>query len=68
MAAIKRRSDVQILDHLDEIDRRALALWRGFSSMFDYAVRQLEFNDVSAERRIQTMRLCRRPVWVRAML
>ncbi len=30
--------EVHILDHLDEIDRRGLALRRGFSSLFDYTI------------------------------
>ena len=57
-----------MLDHLDEIDRRGLALRRGFSSLFDYAVRELRFSDAAAQRRIQAMRLCRRHGWVRACL
>ena len=36
LAANQRCIDVHILDHLDEIDRRGLALRRGFSSLFDY--------------------------------
>ena len=68
IAANQRALEVHILDHLDEIDRRNLALRRGFSSLFDYAVRELRFSDAAAQRRIQTMRLCRRHGWVRAML
>ena len=68
MAANQRCIDVHILDHLDEIDRRGLALRRGFSSLFDYAVRELRFSDAAAQRRIQAMRLCRRHGWVRASL
>ena len=68
LAANQRGLEVHILDHLDEIDRRNLALRRGFSSLFDYAVRELRFSDAAAQRRIQTMRLCRRHGWVRAML
>ena len=59
---------MHLIDHLDEIDRRGLALRRGYSSLFDYAVRELGFSDASAQRRIQTMRLCRRHGWVRAEL
>ena len=59
---------MHILDHLDEIDRRGLALRRGFSSLFDYAVRELGFTDAAAQRRIQTMRLSRRHGWVRGKL
>ena len=68
LAANQRSLEVHILDHLDEIDRRGLALRRGFSSLFDYAVRELRFTDAAAQRRIQTMRLCRRYGWVRARL
>ena len=68
LAANQRSLEVHILDHLDEIDRRQLALRRGFSSLFDYAVRELRFSDAAAQRRIQTMRLCRRHGPVRAML
>ena len=68
LAANQRSLEVHILDHLDEIDRRSLALRRGFSSLFDYTVRELRFSDAAAQRRIQTMRLCRRHGWVRAML
>ena len=68
LAANQRCIEVHILDHLDEIDRRGLALRRGFSSLFDYAVRELRFSDAAAQRRIQAMRLCRRHGWVRASL
>ena len=68
LAANQRCIEVHILDHLDEIDRRGLALRRGFSSLFDYAVRELRFTDAAAQRRIQAMRLCRRHGWVRASL
>ena len=68
LAANQRCIDVHMLDHLDEIDRRGLALRRGFSSLFDYAVRELRFSDAAAQRRIQAMRLCRRHGWVRACL
>ena len=68
LAANQRCLEVHILDHLDEIDRRGLALRRGFSSLFDYAVRELRFSDAAAQRRIQAMRLCRRHGWVQACL
>ena len=31
---------------------------RGFSSLFDYAVRELGYSDAAAARRIGAMRLC----------
>ena len=48
LAANQRSLEVHILDHLDEIDRRGLALRRGFSSLFDYAVRELRFTGAAA--------------------
>ena len=60
LATNQRSLEVHILDHLDEIDRRGLALRRAFSSLFDYAVRELGCTDAAAPRRIQTMRLCLR--------
>ena len=68
LAANQRCLEVHILDHLDELDGRGLALRRGFSSLFDYAVRESRFTDAAAQRRIQAMRLCRRHGWVRASL
>ena len=68
LVANQRCLEVHLIDHLDEIDRRGLALRRGYSSLFDYVVRELGFTDASAQRRIQTMRLCRRHRWVRAKL
>ena len=45
LAANQRCIDVHILDHLDEIDRRGLALR---ARLFDYAVRELHFSDAAA--------------------
>ena len=47
-----------IIDHLAEIEARGLYLERGFSSLFDYAVRELGYSDAAAARRIGAMRLC----------
>ena len=47
-----------VIDHLSEIQARGLYLERGFSSLFDYAVRELGFSDAAAARRIGAMRLC----------
>ena len=68
LAGNRRCLEVHILDHLGEIDRRGLALRRGFSSLFDYAVRELRFSAAAAQRRIQALRLCRRHGWVRDKL
>ena len=47
-----------IIDHLTEIGARGLYLERGFSSLFDYTVRELGYSDAAAARRIGAMRLC----------
>ena len=47
-----------VIDHLTEIEARGLYLERGFSSLFDYAVRELGYSDAAAARRIGAMRLC----------
>ena len=47
-----------VIDHLAEIGARGLYLQRGFSSLFDYAVRELGYSDAAAARRIGAMRLC----------
>ena len=39
-----------IIDHLAEIEARGLYLERGFSSLFDYAVRELGYSDAAAAR------------------
>ena len=47
-----------VLDHLREIYARHLHLRLGFSSLFDYAVRELGYSEGAAWRRIKAMRLC----------
>jgi hypothetical protein len=48
---------VKILDHLREIERRRLFSDLGYSSLFDYAVKELRYSEGQAVRRIQAMRL-----------
>ena len=38
LVANQRCLEVHLIDHLDEIDRRGLALRRGYSSLFDYTI------------------------------
>ncbi|MCB0355678.1 MAG: HNH endonuclease [Bdellovibrionales bacterium] len=47
----------QVLHHLCEVDRRKLYCDLGYSSLFDYAVKELHYSEGQAGRRIQTMRL-----------
>ena len=54
----ERKLNIEILQHLQEIESRKLYLERGFSSLFDYTVRELGYSRGSAFRRIKAMKLC----------
>ena len=58
LSGIEHQLEVVVIDHLREIDKRRLYLRRGFSSLFDYAVRELGYSDAAAWRRLKAMRLC----------
>ena len=58
LSGIEHQLEVVVIDHLREIQKRRLYLRRGFSSLFDYAVRELRYSDAAAWRRIKAMRLC----------
>ena len=55
----ERDIHIQVLRHLAEIDSRKLFFQQGFSSLFDYAVRELGYSEGAAYRRIKAMKLCR---------
>ena len=58
LSGIEHHLEVVVIDHLREIQKRRLYLRLGFSSLFDYAVRELGYSDAAAWRRIKVMRLC----------
>ena len=55
----ERQINIQVLQHLQEIECRKLYLDRGFPSLFEYAVKELGYSHSAAYRRIKAMRLCR---------
>ena len=55
----ERQINVLVLQHLQEIEKRKLYLKRGFSSLFEYAVKELGYSESSAYRRIKAMKLCK---------
>ena len=55
----ERNTHIQVLHHLEEIDSRKLYLELGFSSLFDYSVKELGYSEGAAYRRIKAMKLCR---------
>ena len=58
LAHLEQQLQVTVIDHLREIHTRRLYLSRGFSSLFDYVVRELGYTDSAAARRINAMHLC----------
>ena len=59
LAQKERNITIQVIQHLSEIEYRKLHLKRGFSSLFDYTVKELGYSEGSAYRRIKAMKLCR---------
>ena len=57
LARVEQALQITVLDHLREIDARRLHLRRSYSSLFDYAVRELGYTEASAWRRFKAMRL-----------
>ena len=68
LSGIEHHLEVVVIDHLREIQKRRLYLRSGFSSLFDYAVRELGYSDAAAWRRIKAMRLCAEVEGVRERL
>ena len=56
----EREMTIQVLHHLNEMERRRLHVDSGYSSLFDYCVRHLKYSSSAAARRIQAARCIRR--------
>ncbi|MBC7691026.1 MAG: HNH endonuclease [Methylotenera sp.] len=55
----ERRITLALIEHLAEISRRMLYAELGYSSLWDFATRELGLSEGAAQRRIQAMRLVR---------
>ena len=55
----ERQINIQVLQHLQEIESRKLYLKRSFPSLFEYTIKELGYSHSAAYRRIKAMRLCR---------
>ena len=55
----ERGTTMEVLRHLQEMERRRLFSDLGFSSLFVYAVKELQYSEDEALRRISAMRLLR---------
>ena len=59
LASQERELLIQILHHLQEIDRRRLYLDIGYPSLWAYCTKELSYSEGSAQRRIEAMRAIR---------
>ena len=57
-----------VLHHLREVERRKLFSDLGYSSLFEYCVRELKYSEGQAGRRIQAMRLLKELPEIEAMI
>lgn len=57
LAQAERDTTLKVLHHLREVERRMLFAKLGFSSLYEYAVKELKYSESSAHRRISSMRL-----------
>jgi hypothetical protein len=55
----EKRIILEILNHLQEIEDRRLYAKRGFSSLFEFCLRELGYSESATNRRISAMRLAR---------
>ena len=68
LARHEQALQILVLDHLREIEARRLHLSRGYGSLFDYVVRELDYTAAAAWRRIKAMRLCTQTGGARELL
>ena len=64
----EKKSTARVLEYLSEIDRRRLWLKEGYSSLFDFCVRYLNYSEGETFRRIQASRLSLRIEEVKPLL
>lgn len=57
LATKEREIGLQVLWHLKEVSDRRLYSARGYSSLHDYAVKELKYSEPAASRRISAMKL-----------
>jgi 5-methylcytosine-specific restriction endonuclease McrA len=55
----ERKLSLEIIELLEEMDRRKLYLERGYGSLIEYCVKELKYSEGAAYRRISCMRIVR---------
>lgn len=68
LVKIERQTTAKILEYLGEIDRRRLWLKEGYSSLFDFCVRYLNYSENEAGRRIHAARCVEEVIAVKPLL
>ncbi len=64
----EKRATARVLEYLAEIDTRRLWLKEGYSSLYDFCIRFLNYSEGETHRRIQASRLSERVREVRPLL
>jgi hypothetical protein len=64
----EKNTTLQILEYLSEIDSRRLYLQEGYSSLYDFCIRYLNYSEGEAYRRIQACRIACRVKEVKPLL
>lgn len=59
LAGEERRLAIEVIAHLEELERRKLYLKLGYSSLFEWCTYELKYSAAAAQRRIDAMRLSR---------
>ena len=59
LAGQEKATTLEILLHLNEVEKRSLHLSQGYASLFDYCTRHLRYSESAAMRRIRTARCIR---------
>src|SRR3989344_1470113 len=64
----EKQSTLEVLEYLVEVDKRRLYLKEGFSSLYDFCIRYLQYSEGETHRRIQACRLTTRVEEVKPLL
>jgi 5-methylcytosine-specific restriction endonuclease McrA len=68
LSETERKTVLEILVHLIEIDRRRLYLHMGYSSLYEFCVKHLSYSESQAVRRTRTARCIRDYPWIFSLL
>ena len=65
---VEKKATSQVLEYLNEIDKRRLWVKEGYGSLFDFCLRYLGYSEGEANRRIQAARLTKRVEAIKPLL